>query len=104
MIKALAIAGATVGIAAAGLLVTAGSASADSPSGVITKPTTSYSSPSNKTVPVQSLPQGTLVDVACFTEGQVLDGNHYWFRLTGDEGHGYVHRSAISVAPDVRHC
>ena len=104
MIKTVALAGAAVGLATLGVLASAGSASAAEPTGVITHPTTSYSSPSNQTEPVRSLAQGTPVEVACFTEGQTLNDNHYWFRLTGDSGSGYVHRSAISVAPDVTHC
>jgi multidrug efflux pump subunit AcrA (membrane-fusion protein) len=104
MIKRFALAGAAVGVAAVGVLAMAGSASASAPSGVITQPTTSYSSPSNQSAPVRSLAQGTPVQAICFTEGQTLKDNHYWFRVVDDGSTGYVHRSAISVTPDLRHC
>jgi hypothetical protein len=104
MIKRFALTGAAVGVAAVGVLAFAGSAAASAPTGVITQPTTSYSSPSNQSSAVKSLSPGTQVQAVCFTEGQTLHDNHYWFRVIDDGSSGYVHRSAISVTPDLKHC
>jgi hypothetical protein len=104
MRRSIVMAGSATCIAVVAGVALAGVADASTSTGVITRPTTSYSSPSNVSVPVRSLAQGTHVDAVCFTEGQTIDGNHNWFRIIGDGGSSYVHRSAISADPDLRHC
>lgn len=71
--------------------------------GIVIGFATSYTSPSNTSIPVQHLRNGERVDVLCFREGQVLDGNPIWFLIRHHET-GYVHRGSISVRGDVRHC
>jgi hypothetical protein len=98
---------AAAGLAAVGVVGLAGVAGAAEyadPTGLIIAPATSYSSPSNQSGPIRSLSPGTGVRTVCFTEGQTLVGNHNWFRISEADGSGYVHRSAISVAPGLRHC
>ncbi|MFC4946344.1 hypothetical protein [Pseudonocardia sp. GCM10023141] len=102
--KTLILATVALGLAAAATLGLAGTAGASEPSGVITHPTTSYSSPSNVSAPVTSLPTGTQVQAVCFTEGQSVNGNQNWFRIIDGNGSSYVHRSAITVDPGLRHC
>lgn len=102
----------TGGIAAVltlGAIATAGSAIAAesaAPNGVITRATTSYSSPSNQSAPVSSLAKDTPLQVMCFVEGQTPPGsnNFNWFRINDANGQSFVHRDAITVAPDLRHC
>jgi hypothetical protein len=90
-----------LGLAMLGLAGTASAAEANS---VITRSTTSYSSPSNQSAPGLPLTAGTLVDTVCFTEGQTLNGNHYWFRIQLDGTSSYVHRDAITPPTGLRHC
>jgi hypothetical protein len=71
--------------------------------GVIKRFTTSYTAPSNTSIPVEFLKEGQHVQVLCFREGQVLDGNPIWFLIRHNEL-GYVHRDSISVRGDIRHC
>lgn len=104
VIRRIVLAGAAVGLASVGVLALAGTAGASEPTGVITHSTTSYSSPSNQTAPVRSLAQGTPVDALCFTQGQDLNGNHYWFRIAEEQGTSFVHRDAISVNPNLPKC
>ncbi|GEL23107.1 hypothetical protein PSU4_20610 [Pseudonocardia sulfidoxydans NBRC 16205] len=77
-----------------------------SPNGVITRATTSYSSPSNQSAPVSSLPKDTQLQVQCVVEGQTPPGssNFYWVRVNDANGSSFVHRDAITVAPGLRHC
>lgn len=95
-------------VAVVGVLGIAGTANAAQAQGhsVITKSTTSYTSPSNQSTPMRTdLTAGTQVETLCFTEGQELNGNHYWFRIVKDGEHGgYVHRDAISGASGLKHC
>jgi hypothetical protein len=65
---------------------------------------TSYTSPSNTSIPVHHLKPGTNVETMCFREGQVLNGNPYWFLIKYDGQTAYVHRDAISAPHDLRHC
>lgn len=92
-----------------GAIATAGSAMAAetaNPNGVITHATTSYSSPSNQSAPVLSLAKDTTVQAQCVVEGQTPAGssNFYWVRVNDGNGSSFVHRDAITVAPDLRHC
>ncbi len=74
--------------------------------GVVTHATTSYSSPSNQSAPVSSLPKDTALQVQCVVEGQTPAGssNFYWFRISDPNGSSFVHRDSVTVAPDLRHC
>ena len=47
--------------------------------GTIVDYATSYTSPSNASIPVHHLKPGEQVKTYCFREGQVLNGNPYWF-------------------------
>ena len=100
----LAAALAEAGRLAAQLAALAGAAAPDALNGVIKLPTTSYTSPSNQSLRVHPLEAGTQVQTLCFTEGQTLSNNFYWFRklLGGDLG--FVHRDAIAAPGDLRHC
>lgn len=44
------------------------------------------------------------MDVVWVTEGQVLNGNHYWFRIFGNGTPSFVHRDAISAGYGMPHC
>ncbi|MCE3554719.1 hypothetical protein LWC33_25085 [Pseudonocardia sp. RS11V-5] len=78
----------------------------------IKAPTTAYQNSNNQSGAVfTNLKPNQQVTALCFTEGQEIDGNHNWFRisLTPDpQGKtGFVHRDAISVdaSPDeMKHC
>ena len=72
--------------------------------GTIIGHATSYSSPSNTSIPVQHLRNGEKVEVLCFRQGQVLHDNPYWFLIRHNGVMGYVHRHSISPPHDVRHC
>jgi hypothetical protein len=96
-------------VAAIGVVGLAGPATAAESSslvGTIKQRTTSYVSPSNQTTPIHtSLLEGMQVETVCFTDqGQALDGNPYWFRVSKDGTSGYVHRDAISVGNDLPNC
>jgi hypothetical protein len=85
----------------------AGTASAadTAATGIIKQYATSYTSPSNTSIVVhKGLTEGTAVDVRCFREGQVLNGNGYWFLIEKNDELGYIHRDAISAPSDVPHC
>ena len=72
--------------------------------GTIIDYATSYTSPSNTSIPVHNLKPGEKVETYCFREGQVLNGNPYWFAIRTDGQTAYVHRSSISVPQNVLHC
>jgi hypothetical protein len=101
----------TLSVAAAALLAVGAAETANAHSavaghiGYITQPTTSYQYPTNQSPPVDfSLKPGQQVDVVCFTEGQVLNGNHYWFRIFENGTPSFVHRDAISAGYGMPHC
>jgi hypothetical protein len=116
MRKFVVVAGAAVVVA--GLVGLAGTAAADTGStaaeagqrAYITQGTTGYQHADNRSAPMfTNLKPGQEVTALCFTEGQQLNGNHYWFRISmTPEPNGntaFVHRDAISVnGGDVRHC
>ena len=81
----------------AGLAALAGAAAPDALNGVIKLPTTSYTSPSNQSLRVHPLEAGTQVQTLCFTEGQTLSSNFYWFRILPGSDLGFVHRDAIPL-------
>lgn len=102
---------ALLGFAALSLAGAAGIANAASTSGItatptITKNTTAYELPTELSPTVQTLPAGTQVDALCWVNGQELDGNSFWFRVSDDGARpGFVHRAAISgVSGDLEHC
>jgi hypothetical protein len=96
--------------AAAGGLVAASTVGADSgateSTGYIKAPTTSYTSPSNQSMPVHyNLKPGTPVHVRCWTEGQDINGQHNWLRIGIDGNLGFVHRDTIAPGTgDIPHC
>lgn len=99
--------------AAVGLVIVATPAAATHAQGqpiYITMPTTGYTSPSNGSAAMLTgLQPGQAVTAYCFTEGQTLNGSHYWFRVgTTPEPNGntaFVNRTAISTAPtSLPHC
>ena len=87
-----------------GLGATAAAAEATSGTGTIKGFATSYSSPSNQSVPVHHLQAGTQVDTLCFREGQVLGGNPLWFIINVDGQSAYVHRDLIAPPAGLPHC
>jgi hypothetical protein len=106
---AFAATGAAVAVAA-GLVGLAGPAAAeDGHNAVITRPTTAYEHATNQSAPVfTNLKAGREVTALCFTEGQELNGNQNWFRISltavPDGNTAFVHRDAISVGSAIRHC
>lgn len=101
-LSTVAAAGAVVGLAG-----TAGASSADTLTGTIKTYTTSYSSPSDRSVPVHlNLLPAEKVDTLCFREGDEINGNAYWFKIRKGGETGYVHRDLI-VPPsetELKHC
>jgi hypothetical protein len=83
---------------------TAAAATTAAGTGTIIDYATSYTSPSNTSIPVHHLEPGEQVETYCFREGQVLNGNPYWFAIRTGGQTAYVHRSSISPPQDVRHC
>jgi hypothetical protein len=101
----------TLSVAAAAVLGVSAAHSANAHSsagqhiGYITQPTTSYQYPTNQSPPVEfGLKPGQQVDVVCFTEGQTLNGNYYWFRIVESGTPSFVHRDAISAGYGMPHC
>jgi hypothetical protein len=76
----------------------------DAANGTIKIPTTSYTSPTNQSLPVHALSPNTPVQIKCFTEGQTLHNNFYWFRILHNGDLGFVHRDAIAAPRDIPHC
>ena len=73
--------------------------------GYIKTAATSYAGPSNQTTPVHfGLQAGQKVNIVCFTEGQSLNGNAYWFRIGQAGNLGFVHRDAIAPGVGMPHC
>jgi hypothetical protein len=101
---------AIVGLAGPAAAQTSAAATEIGHTAYITKPTTAYQHADNRSAPFfTNLTPGQEVTALCFTEGQQLNGNPYWFRIsTTPEPNGntaFVHRDAISVnGGDVRHC
>jgi hypothetical protein len=93
-------------VGVAGAMGPAGAAeAATTATGIIKQPTSAYTSPSKTTATVQLLDQGDTVDVLCYTEGQRVNDNPYWFRISTGPNSGYVHRDAIAPSTtDLPHC
>ena len=87
-----------------GLGGAAEAAGASSASGTIKGFATTYTSPSNQSVAVHHLQEGTQVDTLCFREGQVLNGNPLWFIINADGQSAYVHRDLIVPPAGLPHC
>lgn len=86
---------------------TAAAAESAAPNGVVTRSTTSYTSPSNQSAPVAALAKDTTLELRCFTEGVAPPGskNFYWFRIVNPDGpSSYIHRDSVTVAPGLKHC
>jgi len=95
---------AAVGVAGFFAAGSAKAAGTPAGTGTIIDYATSYTSPSNTSIPVHHLEPGEKVETYCFREGQVLDGNPYWFAIRTDGQTAYVHRSSISVPQNTLHC
>ena len=95
-------------LSTAGVLTGLGPAAAaetTSASGTIKGFATTYTSPSNQSVPVHHLQAGTEVDTLCFREGQVLNGNPLWFIINVEGQSGYIHRDLLAIPEgSVGHC
>jgi hypothetical protein len=108
--KVLVAAGAAVGVAGlVGFAAPASAAEAGHPAW-IKAPATAYQHADKGSAPVfTNLQPDQQVTALCFTEGQLIDGNHNWFRisLTPDPKGvtGFVHKDAISVGTsNLPHC
>ena len=90
------------GIAVAGaslvaLACTANASDSSRDGGMIKQPTMSYTSPSSTSQPVQRLSPGTPVDIVCVSDGQTINGNSYWARISSDGLGAFVHRDAVHI-------
>ena len=104
MSKVIAIAALSTAGVLTGLGAGTAEAAVESDKGTIKAFATTYTSPSNKSVPVHHLQAGTEVDTLCFREGQVLNGNPLWFIVNVDGQSAYVHRDLIAPPAGVPHC
>ena len=104
MSKFIAIAALSTAGVLTGLGGTTEAAGATSATGTIKGFATTYTSPSNQSVAVHHLQEGTQVDTLCFREGQVLNGNPLWFIINVDGQSAYVHRDLIAPPADLPHC
>lgn len=92
------------GLVTLGVVAGAGSASASQPS-EITRTTTSYTSPTNMSIPVHAnLTPGTQVQGLCYTPGQYTDGSSTWIRIHKDGNHGFVPRADITNVYGLPRC
>ena len=91
-----------------GGLCLASTVSAESPTetfGTITKVTTSFSNPTNESIPVH----GTLVPnqnvlVRCSIDGQDIGGDTEWIRVGRDGKLGFVPASTVQVNGHISNC
>ena len=106
--RKLAALAAVSGAAALGGLAVAGSVSADSTTetyGTITQMTTSFSAPTNQSIPVhETLVPNQNVLARCSIEGQDIGGDHTWIRIGRDGKLGFVHASTIEVNGHIGSC
>lgn len=65
---------------------------------------TTYSSPSDRSVPLHHLMAGREVAATCFREGQVIDENPLWFRIEADGRSAWIHRDLIVPPAVLPHC
>lgn len=87
--------------AAAGL---AGTASAAGGTGLITRSTTAFSGPTTNSDQIAYLPQNSLVETACWTKGETVDGSHIWIGIRHDGNEAYVNRASIDPPAGLDHC
>ena len=87
--------------AAAGL---AGTASAAGGSGVITRPTTAYSGPATNTTQIAHFGKDAVVETACWTKGEMVDGSYIWIGIRHNGNEAYVNRSSINPPAGIEHC
>jgi len=104
MSKLIALAALSTAGVLTGLGGTAEAAGTGSGTGTIKGFATSYTSPSNQSVVVHHLQEGTSVDTLCFREGQVLNGNPLWFIINVEGQSAYVHRDLIVPPAGTPHC
>jgi hypothetical protein len=73
--------------------------------GTITKMTTSFSNPTNQSIPVhETLVPNQNVLVRCSAEGQDIGGDSTWIRIGRDGQLGFVPASTIQVNGHVNSC
>ncbi len=91
-----------------GGLAIASTVSADSTNetfGTITKMTTSFSNPTNQSIPVHDvLVPNQNVYVRCSVEGQDTGGDRTWIRIGRDGQLGFVPANAIHVNGHISDC
>jgi hypothetical protein len=87
--------------AAAGL---AGTASAAGGSGIITRPAIAYSGPTTNSDQLAYLSQNAIVETACWTKGQTVDGSHIWIGIRHNGDEAYVNRAFIDAPAGLEHC
>jgi hypothetical protein len=106
--RKLAALAAVSGAAALGGLAVASAVSADSSTeafGTITKMTTSFSNPTNQSIPVhETLVPNQNVLVRCTIEGQDIGGDTTWIRVGRDGKLGFVPAHTIEVNGHVSNC
>jgi|RhiMethySRZTD1v2_1073278.scaffolds.fasta_scaffold85187_3 hypothetical protein len=83
---------------------TAAAATEEPETGTIIDYANTYSSPSNTSVRVHQLTPGEKVETLCFREGQVVNGNRYWFLIRAGGQTAFVHRDSISPPADLERC
>ena len=107
MRKLAAIAAIAAAVVGGGLAV-ASTVSADSPTetfGTITKMTTSFSNPTNQSIPVHEvLVPNQNVLARCSVDGQTISGDNDWIRIGRDGKLGFVHASTIQVNGHIPNC
>lgn len=99
-VAALSTAGVFAGLGAGA----AEAAEVESARGVVKSFATTYTSPSNESKRVHHLQPGTEVDMYCFREGQVINGNPLWFIINVDGQSAYIHRDMINPPAELPHC
>lgn len=94
---------------AAGITVVAAAGTANATSapstGTIRLSTNVYSAPHSQSPAVQfGLQPGQKISIVCFTEGESVYGNDYWFRVGQGGQMGFVHEEFIVPDGYVEHC
>jgi hypothetical protein len=73
--------------------------------GTISRPTNAYTAPhSGSPAIVFGLQPGQRTTVLCFTEGETVNGIHYWFRIGQGGESGFVHREYLVPDGPLDHC
>ena len=107
MRKLATIAAISAAVVGGGLAIasTAGAESTTDTFGTITKKTTSFSNPTNQSIPVhEELVPHQNVFVRCSVEGQDIGGDTEWIRIGRDGKLGFVPASTIHFNDQVPNC